>query len=194
MQARKIMLDRNYAAIVLAAGRSTRFGGPKLAALLDGERLLDHALRSARAAAAMRRVLVTRDGHCAAGFETVQVDNDALSASLQAGLAAVDGCDGAFIFLGDMPRVPMDISARLAGAIGDALAAYPVFHGKPGHPLLLAARGFGLVQSLTGDRGLGALLHDHAEVVRVPVDDAGVVLDVDRPADLARAQSGGRKA
>lgn len=194
MQARKIMLDRTYAAIVLAAGRSTRFGAPKLTALLDGDRVLDHALRSARAAPAMRRVLVTRDGHCAAGFETAQVDNDALSASLQAGLAVVDGCAGAFIFLGDMPRVPADVSARLAGVIGEALAAYPVFHGRPGHPLLLAARGFGLVQGLAGDRGLGALLHDHPDVVRVPVDDAGVVLDIDTPADLARAQSGGRKA
>lgn len=190
-QTGKIMLDTNYAAIVLAAGRSTRFGGPKLSAMLDGAPVLSHALRSAMAAPATRRVLVTRDDHCAEGFETVQVDNDALSASLRAGLAAIDGCAGAFIFLGDMPRIPADVPCLLAAGIGDGLAAYPVFQDRPGHPLLLAARGFALAQGLAGDRGLGALLHDHPDVVRVPVDHAGVVSDVDSPDDLARMQSAG---
>lgn len=187
-------LDVNYAAIVLAAGRATRFGAPKLSAMLDGEPVLAHALRSALAAPATRRVLVTRDDHRAAGFDMVRVDSAALSASLRAGLAAIDGCAGAFIFLGDMPRIRSDVPALLAAAIGDALAAYPVFRDKPGHPLLLAARGFGLARGLSGDRGLGALLHDHPDVVRVPVDDPGVVTDIDTPDDLARAQSDGSRA
>lgn len=182
------MPDRDYAVIVLAAGRASRFGGAKLSAPLDGEPLLSHALRSARAAPASRRVLVTRENEATDGFDTVLVQSDALSTSLRAGLAAVAGCDGVFIFLGDMPRIPVDVAGKLAGAIGEAPAAFPVFGGRPGHPLLLAAHGFALADDLAGDRGLGAVLHGRADVVRVPVSDAGVIFDVDTRADLARAQ------
>ena len=177
-------------AIVLAAGHARRFGGGKLTALFEGEPLVVHALRAARAAPVARTILVTRADlvipSVAAPEETIQVDNEALAESLRAGIAAAQGYDGAFVFLGDMPRVPHYLAAQLADALAENYAALPVCDGRQGHPVLFAARAFPDVLSLNGDNGAGALLAARDDIARVPIDDPGVLFDVDRPEDLAR--------
>jgi molybdenum cofactor cytidylyltransferase len=179
------------AAIVLAAGRGDRFGGGKLAAPLAGRPLLDHAVAIALASPVERVIVVTRAATPLPAdprVHPVSLASAALSDSLRAGLVAVGDVDGALIFLGDMPLVPAEMAARLVAAIGAAPAALPDHQGKPGHPVLLARRAFALADGLTGDEGLGRLLRGLAGVVRLPVEDEGVVLDVDRPADLAVVQ------
>jgi molybdenum cofactor cytidylyltransferase len=187
-------LDRNrfFVAIVLAAGRGERFGGGKLAALLAGRPLLDHAVDLALASPAAEVIVVARPGTVAPPdprIHLVTLSSAALSDSLQAGLAAaqdlVSEAAGALIFLGDMPLVPGDMGARLIAAIGEAPAALPEWRGKPGHPVLLARSAFALADGLVGDEGLGRALRGLAGVVRLPTGDEGVVLDVDRAEDLA---------
>lgn len=183
-------MDRNesLAAIILAAGRGERFGGGKLAAPVAGRPLLDYALDLALGSLADRVIVVGRPGTCVradARVSLVELESAALSDSLRAGLAAAGDVGGAFVFLGDMPLVPADMAARLVEAIGSSLAAFPVWGGRPGHPVLLTRRAFGLADGLTGDEGLGRALRSLPGVVRLPVDDEGVVLDVDRPEDLA---------
>lgn len=175
-------------AVVLAAGAGERFGGGKLAAALAGRALLDHAVEAALASPAAEVIVVGRpETPVPAGpkVRLVTLASAALSDSLRAGLAAAGDAAGAFIFLGDMPLVPADIAARLAGLIGEAPAALPEWRGRPGHPVLLARSAFALADGLTGDEGLGRALRGLAGVVRLPVEDEGVVLDVDRPGDLA---------
>lgn len=176
------------AAIVLAAGRGERFGGGKLAALLAGRPLLGHAMRIALASPAERVILVGRPDvepidH--PKVTTVDLASTALSDSLRLGLTTAGEVEGALIFLGDMPLVPPDMAARLVEAIGDAPAAFPTWRGKPGHPVLLARSAFALAEGLTGDEGLGRMLRGRRDVVRLAVEDEGVVLDVDRVEDLA---------
>ena len=77
------------------------------------------------------------------------------------------------------------MAARLVEAIGDGLAALPTWEGRPGHPVLLSRRAFALVDGLEGDEGLGRVLRGRSDVVRLPVAEEGVVLDVDSVADLA---------
>jgi len=183
-------LDRNqhFVAIVLAAGRGARFGGGKMAAPLGGRALLDHAVGTALASPAERVIVVGRPGTRVAEDPRVRLltlDSAALSDSLRAGLAAAGDAAGAFIFLGDMPLVPPDMAERLLAAIGEAPAALPLWQGKPGHPVLLARAAFSLADGLTGDEGLGRALRNLPGVVRLPVDEEGVVLDVDRAEDLA---------
>jgi molybdenum cofactor cytidylyltransferase len=173
------------AAIVLAAGKGGRFGGDKRKALFRGEPLLHHALGCARAAPVERVITVMREGDTLLPGECVTLASDALAASLKAGIAAAGDVDGVFIFLGDMPLVPHGIAARLLAAIGDGIAAVPVYLGQPGHPVLVLRRGFPLVGALCGDHGLGQLLRGRSDVVRLPVDDEGVVLDADTPQGLA---------
>jgi molybdenum cofactor cytidylyltransferase len=180
----------SLAALVLAAGKATRFGSDKLSALLDGEPLLHHAIRAARAAPVERVIVVSREGidtgvwQGAPPVESVAIASDALSVSLSAGIAAAQGMDAAFVFLGDMPRVPHHVAGKLAVVLGDSYAAVPVCNGKSGHPVLLSARSFADVARLTGDAGAGKLLKTRGDVVHLACDDPGILLDVDRPEDL----------
>jgi molybdenum cofactor cytidylyltransferase len=187
-------LDRNgfFVAIVLAAGRGERFAkdnvGGKMAALLARRPVLDHAIAVALAAPVAEVIVVGRPGTTIPPeprVRLVTLESAALSESLRAGLAAAGDAAGAFIFLGDMPLVPADVAARLAEVIAEAPAALPEWCGRPGHPVLLARDAFALADGLTGDEGLGRALRGLAGVVRVAIEDEGVVLDIDRPEDLA---------
>jgi len=181
-----------FAAIVLAAGAGTRFGGGKLSAALDGVPLIHHAIRAARAAP-VARVVVVASAELEIGawpgtpsIERVTIASEALSASLRAGLAALDDIDGAFVFLGDMPRVPHHVAGQLARALGDSYAAVPCHQGRAGHPVLLSARSFADVAAISGDRGAGQLLKGRGDVLRVDCGDPGILLDIDTRQDIER--------
>lgn len=180
-------------AVILAAGLSTRFGGDKLSALLDGEPLLFHAIRAARAAPVASVIVVARPG-LETGYwpgppsvEVVRLESTALSDTLKAGIAAAGDASGAFVFLGDMPRIPHGLAARLVAVIGPAYAAMPRHEGKPGHPVLLSARAFADIAVLTGDEGAGRLLRRNGDVVFDDCPDPAILFDVDRPEDLKKA-------
>ena len=182
-----------YVALVLAAGLATRFGGDKLSAPLGGEPLLFHAIRAARAAPVDRVIVITRPGVETGEWpgsprvETLALESRSLSETLRAGIAAEASADGAFVFLGDMPRIPPELAGQLAGTIGSAYAALPCRHGTPGHPVLLSRAAFPAIARLAGDEGAGRLLRGRDDVVRVEWDSPAIHFDVDRPSDLARA-------
>jgi molybdenum cofactor cytidylyltransferase len=186
-------------ALVLAAGSGVRFGGGKLLAPWRGAPLLHAALAVARAAPVASVTVVTGAqaeavAACVAAFDpTIHVVHAAdhaegMAASLRAGVRALPpNAAGVIIFLGDMPRVPDEVPAALAGALrAGALAAAADFEGQRGNPVALARSLFSEVAALTGDRGargildgLGSGLH------RVAAPDDGVLFDVDRPEDLS---------
>ncbi|KMO11446.1 nucleotidyltransferase family protein [Methylobacterium platani] len=187
--------------VLLAAGRGTRFGAsPKLLSPLDGKPLVRHAAEAALAADLGPVVAVL--GHAAdavraalAGLPLTLVENrdyaEGLSTSLRAGLAALPETIGAsLVLLGDMPRVGPGLLVQLAEAFRTAhvapSAVVPVREGQRGNPVLLNRRllAEGLA-TLTGDRGAGPLLARRSDVLDLPVEDAGVLVDVDTPAALA---------
>ena len=184
----------NLAAIVLAAGAGTRFGGDKLSASFKGEALIAHAIRAARAAPVERVIVVCPpalgigEWHGTPPVEAVRIDSSELSASLKAGIAVVAACDGAFIFLGDMPLISPDIAPELAARLGTSFAAIPQFRGQTGHPVLLSARAFPKIAGLKGDEGAGRLLKARKDIAFVDCADEGVLLDIDRAEDLARLE------
>lgn len=181
----------NLAAIVLAAGAGIRFGGDKLSAPFRGELLLAHAIRAARAAPVSRVILVCPtvfDTNPWPDVETVRIVSNELATSLKAGIAAAQGADGAFIFLGDMPLVPDGLAAELAAKLCDNFAAVPRWQGRSGHPVLLSACAFSRIATLTGDKGAGSLLKARKDVAFVDCEDEGVLLDIDRAEDIARLE------
>lgn len=188
----------NLVALVLAAGSATRFGSDKLSALLDGEPLLFHAIRAARAAPVSRVIVVARPGldtgtwPGAPPVDVLRIASTALSDSLKAGIDAAQAAEGAFVFLGDMPRVPHDEAGRLAATIGESYAALPRHEGRAGHPVLLSARAFADIAALSGDEGAGRLLRRRDDVVFDECTDSAIHFDVDRPEDLGRAANRSR--
>lgn len=184
----------NLVAIVLAAGKGTRFGGDKLSAEFGSEPLLAHTIRAARAAPVGRVIVV-----CPPAFDigewpgappvaALRIASPELSASLKAGIAAASDAEGAFVFLGDMPLIPHPLAAQLAAALGENFAAVPRWQGKQGHPVLLSARAFAQIADLSGDEGAGRLLKSRRDVAFVDTAEEGVLLDIDRAEDIARLE------
>lgn len=188
------------AAIVLAAGRSTRMGGPnKLLETLRGRPLVRHAVEAAVRAGLSDVVVVT--GHQSAAVEAAleglpvrfapNADfADGLSTSLRAGLGALgDDFDGAVVMLGDMPGVTPTLVRRLAEAYDPVIGAHvvaPVRGGRRGNPVLWGRRFFPDLSRVDGDLGGRHLLELHPEAVReVEADDDGALIDVDTPEMLA---------
>ena len=197
--------NSRVAAIVLAAGRSTRMGGPnKLLAELDGKKLVRIAAEQALASKASEVIVVT--GHQAelveqalSGLKVKFVRNPdfagGLASSVKAGIAAVsDKADGAVVCLGDMPL----ISARLIDQLIETfepdrghLIAVPVSEGRRGNPVLWSRRFFKELMTLDGDIGARHLIAKHAEAVaEVPVDGQSAFLDIDTPQALEAARRG----
>jgi molybdenum cofactor cytidylyltransferase len=198
---------REVAAILLAAGQATRFGGgpqeTKLAADLDGKPLIRYAAEAALASRAVRVTLVT--GHAAekvqdsvAGLELFVVHNPAyaegLSASLKAGVAALpDSVRGAVILLADMPFVTPEVIDRLIAYFEDAPtepdAVVPLRNGRQGNPVLIGRTLFPEVARLDGDRGAKALLAGQGRLILdCPIDDSAIEIDVDPREILAGLQ------
>jgi molybdenum cofactor cytidylyltransferase len=198
------------AAVVLAAGASSRFGSPKALAQLDGRPVLEHVLDAIREAGVEDIVVVL--GHAAEAIEegiewlderrVRNPDPRFLSSSLQVGLAAVedleDGQDddrpirAALVALGDQPRTrPAVIRALIAAARStDCPIVAPRYADGGGpNPLLIRADAFDLADEANGDRGLGPLLAERPELV-LEVAVEGGNADVDTPADLAALEGG----
>ena len=90
------------------------------------------------------------------------------------------------VALADMPWIRPDSIARVAQALrGDATIAAPGWRDARGHPVGFKASLYGALSALSGDQGAKAILARH-RVELIPVDDPGVVRDVDRPEDLSR--------
>jgi molybdenum cofactor cytidylyltransferase len=197
--------NRNVAAIVLAAGRSTRMGGPnKLLAELSGKKLVRIAAEQALASKASEVIIVT--GHQAVLVEQVLeglnvkfVRNPdfagGLASSVKAGIAAVSqDADGAVICLGDMPLIDANLIDRLIEAFAPDrgnLIVVPVAEGRRGNPVLWSRRFFGELMTLDGDIGARHLIGKHGEAVaEVPVEGNSTFLDIDTPQALEAARRG----
>jgi molybdenum cofactor cytidylyltransferase len=190
---------RRIAAIVLAAGRSTRMGGPnKLLAEIGGKPLVRIAVEQALASRARPVIAVT--GHecervvaALANLPVRLVHNpdfaQGLGTSLRVGIAAVPGdVDGAIVCLGDMPQVDAPLIDRLIEAFDPekgALVIVPTTDGQRGNPVLWARRFFPDLIVIEGDTGARHLIGRYGEaVVEVPVSGKGAFVDIDTPEAL----------
>jgi molybdenum cofactor cytidylyltransferase len=191
---------RKVAAVVLAAGRSTRMGGPnKLLTSWRGKPLVRTTVENVLASRASPVVVVT--GHQAeavraalGGLPVTFAHNpdfaEGLSTSVGAGIAAVPpDADAAVICLGDMPGVDATLVDALIGAFDPergALAIVPTLEGRRGNPVLWARRFFPELRHLEGDSGARQILSANRDaVVEVPVASRGAAIDVDTAEDLA---------
>jgi molybdenum cofactor cytidylyltransferase len=108
---------------------------------------------------------------------------DSLAAGIQH--IAGQGYDACLVALADMPWVTPATLAALVAALGEAPLVAPVWRGRRGHPVGFGARYFAELGQLSGDAGARGVLQRHAaELLQLPVEDPGIVRDVDTVVDL----------
>ncbi|AKH44212.1 CTP:molybdopterin cytidylyltransferase MocA [Altererythrobacter atlanticus] len=182
--------------VVLAAGRATRFGGGKLDAPCAGKRLGQWVLDAvAEAGLAPGAIVVGPDvpafARAAPGWRLLVNPQPEAGLGTSLALAARDALsrrDDApmLVLLADMPLVPPGLIAGLAGA--NAPAAIRHETGRPGVPALFPASLLPQLAQLGGDRGAASLLAGLDELTLLDPPESAL-LDIDRPADLARAEA-----
>lgn len=184
------------AGLLLAAGRSTRFGSDKLLHRLPDGRSLLQASLAPLSAAADRTLVLVRPGpsplhaHLVAeGIPYLEVPEADLGmgTTLAFGIRATAQAEGWLVGLADMPCLDPATAVRIAHALRrGALLAAPMHMGRRGHPVGFAVCWQAELAALHGDQGARALLQKAAaQIEAVEVHDPGCLLDIDTPADLA---------
>jgi len=151
------------AAIILAAGQSTRMGGQnKLLALWQGKTLLAHVATAADASICTKTIVVT--GHqqelvadALGDFDVTIAHNEdfksGMASSIKTGIQHADanGFEAAVILLGDMPQISTSMIDKIVGADDAIIVA--TCEGKRGNPVLWPKRYFADLMTLKSDSG-----------------------------------------
>ena len=177
----------NVAGLVLAAGEGRRFGGPKAPVVIDGERLVDRAVRVLREGGCdpVYVVLGAWTGDVPDAVAVVNPDwSEGMGSSLRAGLVSVDplaDVNRVIVTLVDLPGLTGEAVARLAAS--PARIAQASYEGKRGHPVMLGREHFeGVSSAAQGDRGARDYLRARIdEVALVEVGDVATGEDLDVP-------------
>ena len=187
----------SHAALLLAAGESSRLGTPKQLLSIDGEPLIRRAARA---------MLATRPGElyvvvgsradevfaAVADLPVLRIDcanwNEGLAASLRAGVGALpDRFDAVLVALCDQPALSAGHLAtlveRFAGSGGAAVAS--TYAGVVGVPAVLPRAWFADLLALRGDTGARDLLRNSQRRIEV-VAAQSLAFDIDEPADRSR--------
>ena len=189
------------AAVILSAGASSRMGRPKALLPYREGTFLEHLIQVTR----QPRIGVTRIV-LGAGAEVIRTmakldpsivvlnpewEQGQLS-SVCAGLRSMEGIDVEGIVL-----CPVDhplVSARLVSDLVDRFyeenkaIVLPTYKGRRGHPVIFSSALFGELLAAPADKGARSVVWAHAtEVVEVPTEEEGVVLNLNDPDLLKRA-------
>jgi molybdenum cofactor cytidylyltransferase len=184
----------NIAAIILAAGASSRLGQPKQLVEYLGERLLDRALRITRQANVQKIYVVLGanadliKGTCNLAGATILINEDwatGMASSIRTGVAALPvTTQQALILTCDQPAANADhLLALLTIASHHNTNAASAYAGRIGTPAVFSERVFSDLLKLEGDTGARAFLQS-ADVVPLPLPDGE--FDIDTPDDLAK--------
>jgi molybdenum cofactor cytidylyltransferase len=180
-------------AVVLAAGASSRMGGPhKLLEEWRGKPLVAHVVDAVLAAGLPALVVLgaradaVRAALAGRAVAFAQADDwaEGLGRSLAAGIAAVPAdWEAAIVCLADMPRIEPALLGALAAAPGDVVV--PLWQGRRGHPVRWGRTHFAALMALSGDVGGKAVLAGLSPT-EIPALSDAVYDDIDTPEALAR--------
>jgi CTP:molybdopterin cytidylyltransferase MocA len=192
-----------FAALILAAGYSSRMGDFKPLLPLGGKRAIEWAVEAFRTAGIADIGVVT--GHRAAELEpelrrlqAAPLRNPAydtgMYSSIRAGIGSlapeVDAC---FLLPVDIPLVrPATVAALAERYDGRAPVVYPTFRGQRGHPPLIGRQLFAEITAGDGEGGLRTVLQRHPAQA-VPVPDQTILLDMDTPEDYRQLDALARR-
>ena len=184
--------------VVLAAGRSSRFGvgHHKLAQPLGDTTVLAQTLATA-IATHLRTVVVTIAAFVDVARSSVaardvvvlpEVGSDGgsqlgMGASIAAGVGASPDSSGWLVLPGDMPMIQPATVVAVANALELHPVAFAQFRARRGHPVGFAAELYPELTALSGDEGARRIVARYP-AFPVELDDAGILVDIDTEGDL----------
>ena len=186
------------AGLLLAAGRSTRFGADKLCAKLDGKAVIRWSVAALAPVDVIYVVIPPGADAVTQALSRLDVRfvvnlgrDEGMASSIRAGVAALpDEVQAVVIALADQPRAAESVTRALCERwrAGDVAAVAPMYSDGRGHPVLFGRECFGALLALRGDVGARAVLDGlGARVALVQVADARPA-DVDTPEALHALQ------
>jgi len=198
-------------AVILAAGAGRRMGQPKALVEWQGESFLARVARVLDTQADVSAICAVLGAEADAVKAQVALpprveavvnadwETGGMISSIQTGLSALLAAghaeDGLLVW-------PVDHPAVSGAAVAELLASYvalrpavaiPAWSGRHGHPVIFAPETYTELASVSGGEGARAVADAHSRLV-VAVDDPGVLLGVDRPADLEALEPVGVRA
>lgn len=192
------------AAVILAAGEGIRMG--KIKQLLPwGETTLLGSVIDLFVEGGIHDIIVVV-GHAANQICEVLKDKPVrwvineeykkgMSTSLKKGIAALDpDVQAAFLALGDIPLVRLETVKGMIEKFEaeQAEIIIPCYQERRGHPVLFSQKLFSELLAITGDKGARDIIRKHEDkVYRFPVDDPGILQDVDTWQEYERLCKGG---
>jgi molybdenum cofactor cytidylyltransferase len=201
------------AAVVLAAGMSRRMGRPKALLPLAGLPLIVRVVEPIISVDSIEPIVVVTGHHadqvtramdgCDVQFaHNPEYAVGGMLSSVKTGVRAVaNHCDAFFLVLGDQPLVRAETYREMQSRWREATAEtpwcvdrgfapsrmiQPTFDGCHGHPILLSSDSIDAILALPPDATLKDYTH-HISKLEVPVDDPGILADIDTPEDYDRA-------
>ena len=182
-------LDPSIALILLAAGRSERFGSDKLTASFRARPLWEWAARAAEAAGFVNLYLVIGEHSGITGRDgwKLVINPEAergLGTSISAGVGAASNHERVVITLADMPLMEPSHLRLLGQETGAIFTRQP--DGSAGNPAAFGQEHFAQLRTLDEDRGARSLSLPNALLIAPQTSD--MLIDVDTPSDLTNRQ------
>ena len=177
--------------LLLAAGRSSRFGSDKRQVMINGEPMLLKTLANIRASGLPVLVCVQPNDTFVAGLEGQHLccnnASQGMGATLAEGVSKLpNNWTSVLIALADMPYIKSSTYKAMAASLRANEIVVPVHKGQRGHPVGFVRKYFSQLMNLTGDIGAKNLVQANAHsVFDLLCNDTGILLDVDKPADIA---------
>lgn len=198
------MATAEIAAVILAAGKSSRFGVDKLLTEVEykGVRqpLILHALAPWLEVFEQIHLVTPINNQQLSGIcrsvagrvNFIKADKSDLGMghSLAAGIQATQQAKGWLIGLADMPMITADILELLVSQLkqGAAISA-PFYQGKRGHPVAFSNQYRDDLMQLTGDVGAKTIVQAHETLIQaVNIDTPSIFIDIDTQADISLLQ------
>ncbi len=190
-------MTKPIGAIVLAAGFSTRFGSSKLLAPLRGGKTVFQQTVERIAETFPERFVVTRPEMVGelqrqtpdTTIRSFEHAGSGMGATLAFAAAEAGDWSGCLVCLGDMPFIKPSTYRAIADQLTATSILIPSYDGQTGNPVAFASSYFSELARLDGDSGGRSLILQHPQAVhRLPVDDPGILQDIDTRAELALYQ------
>ncbi|MEM0346793.1 MAG: nucleotidyltransferase family protein [Thermoplasmatales archaeon] len=182
------------AGVILAAGRSQRFGEQKLLRNIGGKRIIEWSISAIQGSGADPLLaVVSKDIKDIFPPSFIIIQNDrqelGISYSISLAISNIGKCDGVLFHLADQPFVESGLLKRMIALFqeGKKIVAASV-NGEQRNPMIFPSSLFSELLALSGDRGARSVAMNHIDQVVMQEVDASILMDIDTQSDLENAR------